>query len=59
MASVRGRRVERSIAPTSKSSGPSRAAAAARALSAVSRPLQQAQEKAKFTKSQGKDEHTG
>ncbi|XP_030250867.1 centrosomal protein of 162 kDa isoform X6 [Sparus aurata] len=46
VSSVRGRRVERGIAPPS------------RAQSAVSRPLQHAQEKAKFTKSQGKDEHT-
>ncbi|XP_036931235.1 centrosomal protein of 162 kDa isoform X5 [Acanthopagrus latus] len=58
VAPVRGRRVERSIAPTSKSSGLSRAAAAGRAQSAVSRPLQHAQEKAKVTKSRGKDEHT-
>ncbi|XP_073342549.1 centrosomal protein of 162 kDa [Pagrus major] len=57
VAPVRGRRVEGRTVPTSKSSGLSRAAAAPRAQSAVSRPLQHAQEKAKFTKSQRKDEH--
>ncbi|XP_070690850.1 centrosomal protein of 162 kDa isoform X2 [Pempheris klunzingeri] len=60
VAPVRGRRVEGRTALSSRSSGLSRAAAAAAAKpqSSVSHPLQHPQERAKFRKSQEKDDRT-
>lgn len=59
MAPVRSRRVEGGTAVISRSSGPSRAAAPTRTQSSISRPLQHPQKKAKFTKSQEKDDSSG
>ncbi|XP_041798678.1 centrosomal protein of 162 kDa isoform X2 [Chelmon rostratus] len=56
VAPVRSRRVEGGTAVISRSSGPSRAAAPTRTQSSISRPLQHPQKKAKFTKSQEKDD---
>ncbi|XP_037641291.1 centrosomal protein of 162 kDa isoform X2 [Sebastes umbrosus] len=58
VAPGRGRRAEGRTAVTSRSSGLSRAAAAAKSQSSVSHPLQHPREKNKFTKSQDKDADT-
>ncbi|XP_074510917.1 centrosomal protein of 162 kDa isoform X4 [Sebastes fasciatus] len=58
VAPGRGRRAEGRTAVTSRSSGLSRAATAAKSQSSVSHPLQHPQEKNKFTKSQDKDADT-
>lgn len=55
----RGSRLQGRTAGTSRSSGPGEAAASARTPPSASRPLQHPREKAKSTKSQEKEHHTG
>ncbi|XP_063735241.1 centrosomal protein of 162 kDa [Eleginops maclovinus] len=58
VAPVRGRRVEGRTAGACRTSGPSRAAAAAKTQNSVPHPLQHPQEKAKSSKNQEKEDHT-